>query len=161
MKAVSKEMLRGGMSRRVVGMPVAFALLAAASVLAGAPATPAYAAACTGKSGVTVVVDFTRLHGKIKVVCDAKRPATGLAALRAAGFSYTFVPRIPGFICTIDHEPKRCNGAPVSAYWSYWHAKRHGKWVYSSLGAESYHPKAGQVEGWAFGNGKPPRMSPP
>jgi hypothetical protein len=71
------------------------------------------------------------------------------------------VPRLPGFVCTIDHLPKRCNGAPVSAYWSYWHARRHGKWTYSSLGAASYHPKAGWVEGWAFGNGKPPRMSPP
>jgi hypothetical protein len=23
------------------------------------------------------------------------------------------------------------------------------------------HPKAGQIEGWAFGNGKKPRISPP
>ena len=68
---------------------------------------------------------------------------------------------MPGFICTIDHRPKKCNGAPVSAYWSYWHAKPHGKWSYSNLGAADYHPKPGWVEGWAFGNGKPPKISPP
>jgi hypothetical protein len=59
------------------------------------------------------------------------------------------VPRIPGFVCTINALPKRCNGAPASAYWSYWHAKPHGKWI------------PGTVQGWAFGAGKPPRISPP
>jgi hypothetical protein len=119
-----------------------------------------YAAYC-GKKQVTVVVDFTKLHGKVRTGCDRKRPASGLAALKNAGFSYSFVPRMPGFVCTIDRRPRKCNGAPVSAYWSYWHARPHGKWVYSDLGAPSYHPKAGWVEGWAFGNGKPPRISPP
>jgi hypothetical protein len=136
-------------------------LLAASFVVAVAKAAPAYAAACGGKTGVTVVVDFTKLHGKVKIGCDHKRPANGLAALKRAGFSYTFVPGMPGFICTIDHRPKKCNGAPVSAYWSYWHAKPHGKWSYSNLGAADYHPKPGWVEGWAFGNGKPPKISPP
>jgi hypothetical protein len=82
-------------------------------------------------------------------------------ALRKAGFRFTFVPRQPGFICTINREPRKCNGAPASAYWSYWHARPHGKWKYSTLGAASYHPKSGWVEGWAFGNGKPPGISPP
>jgi hypothetical protein len=138
-----------------------FAVLLAALAFVVTRATPASAAACTGRKGVTVVVDFTKLHGKIKVRCDRKRPATGLAALKAAGFTYTFVPRLPGFICTINHRPNPCNGAPARAYWSYWHAKPHGKWHYSSLGAASYHPKSGWVEGWAFGKGKPPHMSPP
>ena len=137
-------------------------LLAAAAVSTDAQAAPAHAAAaCTGKSGITVVVDATKAHGSVKIGCDHQKPSTGLAALRAAGFSYSFVPRVPGFICTIDHRPKKCNGAPSSAYWSYWHARRHGKWTYSKLGAGSYHPKAGWVEGWAFGNGKPPHISPP
>jgi len=146
-------------------------LAAAASVLLAAGATvaldgpaPAHAASaakCGGKTGITVVVDFTKLKGKVKIGCDHKKPANGLAALKRAGFSYTFVPRQPGFVCTIDHRPKKCNGAPTSAYWSYWHAKRHGKWMYSKLGAGSYHPKPGMVEGWAFGSGKPPKISPP
>ena len=138
-------------------------LLAATLVAVVAEATPAAAAACGSahKQGVTVVVDFTKFHRGVKVGCDAKRPANGLIALRKAGFSYTFVPRVPGFICTIDKEPGKCNGAPAKAYWSYWHAKPHGKWIYSTQGAGGYHPKSGWVEGWAFGSGKPPAISPP
>jgi len=140
-------------------------LLAALLVLAtrAAPATAAATAACGkhDKAGVTVVVDFRKFHKGIKIGCDSKRPANGLVALRKAGFSYSFVPRIPGFVCRIDKEPKKCNGAPASAYWSYWHAKPHGKWTYSKVGAGSYHPKSGWVEGWAFGDGKPPGISPP
>ncbi len=147
--------------RTGLSMIVISVLLAAALAAGVARATPAYAAACTGKTGVTVVVDFKAFHGSVKLGCDRKKPATGLAALKAAGFRYTFVPRLPGFICTIDHRPNSCNGAPASAYWSYWHAKPHGKWTYSKVGASSYHPKAGWVEGWAFGNGKPPHISPP
>jgi hypothetical protein len=44
-------------------------------------------------------------------------------------------------------------------YWSYWHWQQ-GRWVYSQTGAAGYHPKAGAVEGWAFGsygaNDQPP-----
>jgi hypothetical protein len=142
---------------------LAVAILLAAMLVLVARAAPAQAAACGkhDKAGVTVVVDFSKLHHGVKVGCDVKRPANGLVALRKAGFSYTFVPRVPGFICTIDKEPRKCNGAPATAYWSYWHAKPHGKWKYSTLGAGSYHPKSGWVEGWAFGNGKPPKISPP
>jgi hypothetical protein len=128
-----------------------------------APAS-ASAAACGSahKKGVTVVVDFTKFHRGIKVGCDPTRPKNGLVALSKAGFSYTFAPRFPGFVCTIDKEPKKCPGIPpATAYWSYWHAKPHGKWIYSTLGAGSYHPKSGWVEGWAFGDGKPPGISPP
>ena len=114
-----------------------------------------------GHSHVTVVVDFTHFrHGKVWVRC-ASNPHTGLAALRQAGFTYAFVPNVPRFICTINHRPNPCNGAPASAYWAYWHAKNKGHWRYSTLGAASYHPKLGQVEGWAFGRGKKPSISPP
>jgi hypothetical protein len=138
-------------------------MLAAALVTVVTGATPAGAAACGSahRHGVTVVVDLTKFHRGIAVGCDPSRPANGLVALQKAGFKYTFVPRIPGFICRISNEPGNCNGAPASAYWSYWHAKPHGKWIYSSLGAASYHPNSGWVEGWAFGNGKPPAISPP
>ena len=154
---------RSAFATRVRAVLAAVVLLGAAVVAGVAGATPAAAAACGSahKQGVTVVVDFTKLRRGVKVGCDANRPANGLVALAKAGFSYTFVPRVPGFICRIDSEPSKCNGAPASAYWSYWHAKPHGKWIYSALGAGSYHPKSGWVEGWAFGNGKPPRISPP
>jgi hypothetical protein len=154
---------RTAFASRLGALLAAVVLLGAAVIAGVAGALPAVAAACGSahKQGVTVVVDFTKFHRGIKVGCDANRPGNGLVALVKAGFSYTFVPRAPGFICRIDNEPSRCNGAPASAYWSYWHAKPHGKWIYSTVGAGSYHPKSGWVEGWAFGNGKPPRISPP
>jgi hypothetical protein len=160
-----KELAMRGSGRAGAAL-AAIVLLAAVLVAAAAGATPASAAATAAcgsahKKGVTVVVDFTKFHKGVKVGCDPTRPANGLVALTKAGFKYTFVPRIPGFVCTIDKEPSKCNGAPVKAYWSYWHAKPHGKWIYSTLGAGSYHPKSGWVEGWAFGAGKPPAISPP
>lgn len=150
--------------RRTLLILTAVVLLALTAAVVTARATPGYAAAaarCAGRTGVTVVVDFTKLRGKVKIGCDHRRPANGLVALTRAGFSYTFVPRQPGFICTIDRRPRRCNGAPATAYWSYWHARPHGRWMYSKLGAASYHPRSGWVEGWAFGKGKPPRIPPP
>jgi hypothetical protein len=148
--------------RRPLVALTTLSVLAAGLVATGsAAAAPAYAAACSGTKGVTVVVDFTKLGGKVKTACDAGNPASGLAALTGAGFTYAFVPRQPGFVCTIDKKPNPCNGAPTKAYWSYWHAKPHGKWVYSSTGAGNYHPAPGTVQGWAFGASKPPRISPP
>ena len=148
--------------RRPLVALTTLSVLAAGLVATGsAAAAPAYAAACSGTKGVTVVVDFTKLGGKVKTACDAGNPASGLAALTGAGFTYAFVPRQPGFVCTIDKKPNPCNGAPTKAYWSYWHARPHGKWVYSSTGAGNYHPAPGTVQGWAFGASKPPRISPP
>ena len=161
MRRVSKlKSLKAALAAFVL-LVVALTALAARATPAGA--TPASAGACGSahRSGVTVVVDRSAFHHGVTIGCDTSRPASGLVALQKAGFSYTFVPRVPGFVCRIDSEPSKCNGAPTTAYWSYWHAKPHGKWIYSSLGAPSYHPASGSVEGWAFGNGKPPRISPP
>ena len=168
MSAISRSVSPAAGHWRATSAARAIATLAAAILLAAllvlaTRAAPANAAACGSKhkKGVTVVVDFRKFHKGIKVGCDVRRPASGLVALRKAGFHYTFVPGQPGFICTINREPRKCNGAPTSAYWSYWHARPHGKWKYSTMGAASYHPKSGWVEGWAFGNGKPPGISPP
>ncbi|MBM7775614.1 hypothetical protein JOD54_005818 [Actinokineospora baliensis] len=133
--------------------------LAAAAILAGG-ASPAQAAACSGTSGVTVVVDFTALGGSVQTACALGDPTSGLTALTGAGFSYAFVPRQPGFICRINTLPNPCNGAPVSAYWSYWHGTPGGTWSYSSSGAGSYNPAPGTVEGWAFGAGTAPTQAP-
>ena len=80
---------------------------------------------------------------------------------RAAGYGYSFVPRQPGLVCQINGSPSPCNGAPTTAYWSYWHAPRHGSWAYSSSGAGSYNPAPNTVEGWAFGAGTKPSITPP
>lgn len=142
-------------------LTAATAVVVFTSALVAVETTPAFASACGGTTGVTVVVDFTALGGTIHTACDPTDPATGLAALTGAGFTYAFVPRFPGFICTINALPNPCNGAPATAYWSYWHATRHGAWSYSSLGAGSYNPAPNTVEGWSFGAGTAPGITAP
>lgn len=139
------------------------ALASPAAAKSAAPKPNVTAACATPGKGVTEVVDFTKLGGKIRTACDPTDPktSTGLTVLKGAGFTYSFVPKYPGFVCRIDGLPNPCNGAPVNAYWSYWHATPHGKWISSSVGAGTYHPVPGSVQGWAFGAGKAPGISPP
>ncbi|MDT7572545.1 MAG: hypothetical protein QOE05_2719, partial [Actinomycetota bacterium] len=139
------------------------------SVLAGTalavPASPAAAAACGQGAGVTVVVDFASLGGGVSERCASGDPSTGIAALRAAGFSATRAAQEPGyFVCRINGKPANdpCQRtSPADAYWSYWHAKPGGSWTYASTGANDYNPAPGTVDGWAFGAGKPPSRRPP
>ena len=107
--------MRKPAARYTIPALATLAVIAAGPVAAQAAASPVVekagvTAACTGTKGVTVVVDFTKLGGKIKTACDPTDPKTGLAALTGAG---------------------------------------------------TYNPKPGSVEGWAFGAGKPPGISPP
>ena len=147
-----------GSARRLVAGSAAL-LVAAAGLAVAAPA--AEAAACSGSSGVTVVVDFGSLGGGVQTGCAGGDLASGLAALSAAGHGYTFVPRQFGLVCQIDARPNPCNGAPTTAYWSYWHATRGGSWSYATAGAGGYNPQPGTVEGWAFGAGGRPGIAPP
>ncbi|HEX5494866.1 MAG TPA: hypothetical protein VFX70_09870, partial [Mycobacteriales bacterium] len=117
-------------------------------------------AGCTGTGGVTVVVDFASLGGGIQTECASGDPSTGLDALTGAGFSFAFLPRQPGFICQIDTLPDPCNGAPQTAFWSYWHGQPGGSWSFSTTGAGSFDPAPGSVEGWAFGAGDEPGSGP-
>jgi hypothetical protein len=136
---------------------------ALALVIASAVPVPASAAGC---DGVTVVVDFRGLGGGVQQGCAPGSPASGVAALTAAGFAYTYASRQPGFVCRINGKPgpdtDRCvNTSPDSAYWSYWHGPAGGSWTYSNQGAATYVPARGSVEGWAFGAGEPPGIAPP
>ena len=137
--------------------------LAAAIAATGAGALSlasiAQAASCGDIAGVTIVVEYGDPVGT-SIGCAAGDPATGLEALKTSGHGYTFVPRHPGFVCTIDARPDPCNNGPANAYWSYWHAQPGGSWSYASTGAGSYDPPPGSVDGWAFGSGKPPRSHP-
>ena len=137
----------------------------AGTALVVVPAPPAHAAACSGSSGVSVVVDFASLGGGTQTGCAAGDPATGLAALRAAGFEPTRAAQQPGyFVCRINGRPANdpCQRAsPADAYWSYWHAQPGGSWTFSNEGPAEYDPRPGTVEGWAFGAGKPPSSPPP
>ena len=129
------------------------------------PAGPAAADACADRPSVTVVVDFASLGGGEQTRCTGTDPSTGLAALRAAGYTPTRAAQQPGyFLCRINGKPASdpCQRtSPADAYWSYWHAQRGGSWTYSSLGPADYDPPPGTVEGWAFGAGKPPSSPPP
>lgn len=143
---------------RRLALGAAAVLVAGIPVLAG-PA-PARAAACSGTSGVTVVVDFGALGG-VAVGCAAGDPSSGLSALTAAGFGYTAVPGQQGLVCSINGVPLCAGPPPTSAYWSYWHAQPGGSWSYSNTGAGSYNPAPGSVEGWSFGAGVAPGIAPP
>jgi hypothetical protein len=152
-------------SRHLRPRRLAARLLAVTALLLGmgvaglVAADTSTAAACTSSSGVTVVVDYGSLGGT-SVGC-ATGPGNGIEVLQAAGHSVEYVPRQQGLVCTIDGRTDPCNGAPTTAYWSYWHAKPGGTWSYSTQGAATYDAKSGTVEGWAFGAGKPPALRPP
>src|SRR5256885_1509353 len=64
-----------------------------------------------------------------------------------------------GLITQIDGTPAN-NRADETHYWSYWHNTGAG-WRYSSVGASSYQPRAGTVEGWHFINGSSTATPPP
>jgi hypothetical protein len=148
-------------SRRWAATAAAVAVATGGLVLA-VPA-PVQAAACSGTSGVTVVVDFGSLGG-IQVGCAAGNPSSGLAALHAAGFTTTGTQKDGiRFVCRINGAPASdpcVLTPPASAYWSYWHVSE-GAWVYSSDGATTYDPDPGEVEGWAFGSGGRPGIAAP
>ncbi|KJK51802.1 hypothetical protein UK23_05700 [Lentzea aerocolonigenes] len=138
-------------------------LFFALALVIGFLPVPAQAAGC---DGVTVVVDFRGLGGGVRQGCAPGSPASGVAALSAAGFGYTFASRQPGFVCRINEKPgtdtdKCVTTSPASAYWSYWHAPAGGAWSYSNSGAASHVPARGTAEGWAFGAGEQPGMAPP
>lgn len=132
-------------------------VLALVAALAAPGAAPAWAAPtpCTARE-VTVVVEG------IGIGCS---PAgfDGARTLQAAGFSIEFVQTQPGFICRINGQPADdpcMRTPPASAYWAYYHARLGGTWEYSDKGAGNYYPRAGTVEGWAFGNGAEPGPVP-
>ncbi len=123
---------------------------------------PAQAAACSGTTGVTVVVQFP---DHTSVGCAPGNPANGYDALTAAGFSTVLAQgNGAGALCTIDGFPANTgchNMPPANAYWAYFHAKRGGSWSYSNDGGGSYDPTPGSVEGWRFGSGQAPSTAPP
>jgi hypothetical protein len=129
------------------------------------PAAPSFAQEPC--SGVTVVVDFGVLASasvESPVAGCASGPANGLDALAQAGFSVTEVATIRGMVCRIDELPDTaCGGAPpAQEYWSYWRADSGDtEWTFSMVGGGDAHPAAGDVEGWAFGDGSnPPALNP-
>lgn len=156
------------MSRRTLHGAATVALVAAGSVIgSGSPAAAAgFPGYCPDASGVTVVVDFNELGGGTVVRCAPGSQATGLAALKSAGFQITGTLRWgEGFICRIAGKPsadaEKCvDTPPGSAYWSYWHAPNGGSWTYSDKGVLNRTPPAGSFEGWSFSLNRDPSNAP-
>ena len=129
-------------------------LLSACALMAGlSGSTPASAAdgACADGTGVTVVVDFTDLGGGIQAGCAQPDPATGRAALLAAGFVAT--DSQPGLLCAIDAMPDPCPTTFQGSFWSYWHSTPDGEWTSYQVGADASDPVAGELEGWRYNDG--------
>ncbi|GIU85857.1 MAG: hypothetical protein KatS3mg009_0372 [Acidimicrobiia bacterium] len=167
--------MRSATARRTALAVALTAVVAGALAVAGVPPTrpgPAGAAtwtegACAGTEGVTVVVDASALGGPLTVRCALGTPASGWAALEAAGHVLTSVPGFPGAaVCTIDGRP--ASGFPAcweTGFWSYWHAPSTAPgsaWTFSTVGASARVPPPGSAEGWAFATGPatPPAAGP-
>ncbi|HMM81998.1 MAG TPA: hypothetical protein PJ998_02370 [Terrimesophilobacter sp.] len=124
-----------------------------------APTTATTHAADGTCAGVTVVVDFTDLGGKVDVACAEGEQPTGRDALIAAGFTAT--DSQPGLLCAINSMPNPCPETFQGSFWSYWHSSGNGEWTSYQVGADSSHPVAGELEGWRYNNGTtPPGIAP-
>lgn len=148
------------MGRIGMRMLAAVAIIGGSLAVAGLPDnTSALAAEPSCANGVTVVVDFTDLGGKIDVACAQGDQATGRAALLAAGFTGT--DSQPGFLCAINSMPDPCPTTFAGSFWSYWHSTPSGEWTSYQVGADSSKPAPGELEGWRYNDGtKPPGITP-
>ena len=124
------------------------------------PGGAAQAAACSGTTGVTVVIDY---GSSSSTLCAADRSSAGAVLASVAQVAY--VPMYgQGVVCKINGAPSNqtCQRMPPSsAYWAFFHAPRGGSWSYSSSGVADYDPAPGSVIGFAFGSGGAPSSAPP
>ena len=152
-------------SRRLVRL-VAAALLAAATgtVL---PTGPAEAAACSSDTGVTVVVDFSKVGGGIATTCVADGGGDSAASLLDVDHALTRDQQYPGVVCRIDGAPGDAECAtmpPANAYWGLFWSDGHGGWTYSSEGVDNLNVPEGGSVGMAWqdgGTNDPPGAAPP
>ncbi|MDX6371065.1 MAG: hypothetical protein QOD98_53, partial [Nocardioidaceae bacterium] len=111
--------------RRLSSLVAAVLATAAAGLgLVATSSAPASAAACSGATGVTVVVDHGSLGGGVEQVCNAGGGGEDAVSLfTGAGFALTYVQRQPGFVCRINGQPASdpcVNTPPSDAYWGLW-----------------------------------------
>ncbi len=144
----------------LAGAAAASGLALAGLVMTAAPAS---AAACSGTSGVTVVVDT---GGSVSTRCASGDPSSGAQGAdggRVLGDLPAAVSRaVSSAASTASRSPTRASGClPADAYWAFFHATRGGGWTYSSSGVSSYNPGPGTVVGFRFGSGQQPRVAPP
>jgi hypothetical protein len=152
--------------RSLCACAVLAVLAAAVPFVDPAPAAAASAAgACTGTSGVTVVVDARNAGGGISVRCALGPQPSGWKALENADHALTSPPRYPGTaVCQIDGLPQA--GFPTcweSNVWWYSHATNPNgaAWTESGMGAATYVPAPGSVEGWKYRSLADSNLFPP
>ncbi len=128
---------------------LAVATLFAIAGLVGIPATARADTAtdyyaCVDAGNVWVVVNY---RGSYRMGC-AKSPSNGTDALRQV---ISIEKSSNGMISRIGGNPATINADPY-IYWNYFHRSSGGAaWEYSQLGADSYKPRPGSTEGWAYG----------
>lgn len=152
--------------RRLAGSVAALLVGAAAGLGLLAPA-PAQAAACSGSSGVTVVVDFAELGGGVTAGCSTEG-GRARGVFSAAGYTLATATKSPGFVCRVNGLPADdpcVDAAPSDRYWSLWWADgQGGSWVYSSAGVDALKVPDGAylAFAWHQGSGKsqPPSTVP-
>ncbi len=136
--------------------PVAATLLVAAAGLVWAPS--ASAAACSGDTGVTVVVDYARSGGSgVSVSCVPDGGGdTASSLFGAAGHELTRVSSQPGAVCKVDgyRTQDACQRMPpANAFWGLFWADGDGGWAFSQQGVDSLNIPDGGSVAWAWQNG--------
>lgn len=158
----------GAHSRRLVS----FALVALSSLLLVLGGVPGPAAA-TGAHHATVVVDTggTTAPSRV-VVAFFPDSISGLEALQLAGAHPAVIgfSGLGGAVCSlygVGHPAtsSTCLGEPSDPrFWAYWHVPAgqigFNQSTYSRAGAGSVRVHDGDVEGWRYGTGEPPRSVP-
>jgi len=114
-----------------------------------AHADPAGVKDCASQGGVYVTIATP--DGATYGAC-VTAPASGVAALQAAGF--TFTKDASGIICAINGYPDPCPATFDGTYWHYYQASADdavaGHWAYATTGPDDTKPQAGWVEGWCY-----------
>ncbi len=85
---------------------------------------------------------------------------TGLDVLMASGLDVAASYSTLGvLVCAIEDVgcPEDDCFCESGKSWSYWHLED-GEWAYSAVGANGYTVKAGDVEGWRWGETQPPEV---
>jgi len=151
------------LAARAIGTAIAAAAMAASAPPVGAVSP----SACTARTGVTVIVDFTAFHLDIERGCAPGRPSSALAALQSAGFATAGTAQYgDAFVCRINDLPSSAKEScartpPATASWSfYWARPTDTDWTYSTTGVTSDQPPPGSLVGFAFGDLATPGIGP-
>lgn len=104
---------------------------------------------------VGLVVSFDDGSYTTRCVTFTEQSISGYEVLMRSGLD---VVTADGLVCDIEGESgcgeEDCLCDP-SRYWGYWHLENED-WAYSTVGANAYIVRDGDVEGWRWGAGEPP-----